>query len=338
MRILFILKERLYAKNTNSYGLVNSAKHVADYLETIGHECKIVHVVDANGIDAEVFKYRPDLVIIEALWVTGAKMKELINIPRYKHITLVVRVHSDIGFLSAETQALKYINDYIALDESGLYVSTNCLDFNSYLSKALNYDFLYLPNIITINPPHHAEPPVLKDHINIACFGSLRILKNQCYQAMCAIEMAERLGKRLRFHITVDAGMSEENNRYQVLRNLEEMFKNSPHELVKHDWMPNDKFQDLIAEMDLGLQLSYTESFNIVSADFVNNNVPIVVSRAISWMPWILKTSTTEYGRTVKKMMFAYRHRKSRHLIRWMKRNLLIYNTLAKAEWRSFLS
>lgn len=337
MKILFILKERLYAKNTNSYGLVNSAKHVADYLETLGHDCKIVHVIDANGIDAEVFKHRPDLVIIEALWVTGAKMKELINIPRYRHITWVVRVHSDIGFLAAETQALKYINDYIALNESGLYISTNSKDFNEYLSIALGYDFLYLPNIITLNSAHHAVPPVMSDHINVACFGSLRILKNQCYQAMCAIEMAERLNKRLRFHITIDAGMSEENNRYPVLRNLEEMFKNSEHELVKHDWMPNDKFQDLIATMDIGMQVSYTESFNIVSADFVNNNIPIVVSRAISWMPWIFKTSTTEYERTVRKLMFTYRHRKSRYLIKWMKRNLLIYNTLAKLEWRRFL-
>ena len=45
MKILFVLKERFYSKN-NSYGLINSSKQVADYLESIGNECKVVQVID----------------------------------------------------------------------------------------------------------------------------------------------------------------------------------------------------------------------------------------------------------------------------------------------------
>lgn len=336
MKILFILKERFYSKNTNSYGLINSSRHVADYLEKIGHQCKIVQVVDGNSIDAEVHQYRPDAVIIEALWVTGSKMKELIEIPRYKNITWVIRIHSDIGFLSAETMALKYVNDYIDINKSNLFISTNTPKFNEYLSQVMSHDFLYLPNIIKLSP---LIPPLYKptrDHIDIGCFGSLRILKNQCYQAMCAIAMADKLGKTLKFHITVDVGMNESNNRWPVLTNLEQMFRNSPHELVKHEWKSNHDFQHLITKMDIGLQLSYTESFNIVAADFVNNSVPIVVSDAIYWMPWLLKTSTVDYDKTVDKLISIYKHRNSRLLIRWMKLNLREYNRAAKVEWENF--
>jgi hypothetical protein len=336
MRILFVLKDRFYNKSSSkSYGLMNSSKQVALYLEKIGHECEIVQVVDGNGIDKVVYEYKPDMVIIEALWVTGDKIKELMEIPRYRHIKWVIRVHSDIGFLSAETLALAYINDYIQLKKDNLYVSCNNLEFNYYLSKTLQYNFTYLPNIIELK---FKEPEnVYKNHIDIGCFGSLRILKNQCYQAMCAIEAADKLGKQLKFHISVDIGMTESNSRFPVLKNLEEMFENSPHELVKHYWLENSDFHILINKMDIGLQLSYTESFNIVAADFVNQGVPIIVSDAIKWMPFFLKTSTVDYHKTIKKIVKVYKWRNLGIFKRWSRRNLVVYNETAKTDWLFFI-
>ena len=73
MKILFILKDRFYNQSKNSYGLINSSRQVAEFLETIGYECKVVQVVDYNAIDKELFQYKPDVVIIEALWVTRSR-------------------------------------------------------------------------------------------------------------------------------------------------------------------------------------------------------------------------------------------------------------------------
>ena len=92
MKILFVLKDRFYNKSyTNSYGLSNSARHVAKYLDEIGNECKIVSVIDGNCIDKEVYDFKPDLVIIEALCVAGKKLDELIK--KYRKIKWAVRVH-----------------------------------------------------------------------------------------------------------------------------------------------------------------------------------------------------------------------------------------------------
>jgi len=119
MRILFLLKERNFNKSyAHSYGLANSAIQVANYLETIGNVCKVISVVDGNAIDKEVYNFKPDIVIIEALWCPAYKLKELIELKRYENINWVVRVHSDIGFLSSESLALTYINEYIALDKT----------------------------------------------------------------------------------------------------------------------------------------------------------------------------------------------------------------------------
>lgn len=338
MKILFVLKDRFYNKyHSKSYGLINSSKQVSKYLEKMGHECKIVQVVDGNAIDSEVYEHKPNMVIIEALWITGSKMKELIETPRYKHIKWVVRIHSDIGFLSAETLGLKYVNDYIELTKENLFVSCNNLEFNYYLSQTLQYPFVYLPNIIEIKFRKPQEE--YKQYMDVACFGSLRILKNQCYQAMCSIDAADQLGKILRFHITVDINIDHKNEiSNPVLKNLEELFKDSRHELVKHYWLENDDFHVLIRKMDIGLQVSYTESFNIVSSDFVNQGVPIVVSDTIKWMPWFFKTSTVDYNKTIKKIIRVYKCRKSGILRWWLRRNLIIYNENSKLDWLKFIN
>jgi hypothetical protein len=335
MRILFILKERFYSQHkAGSYGLINSAKQVAEFLESIGNECKIVEVIDANSIDKEVFLYRPDLVVIEALWVSGDKMKELIEIPRYKHIKWAIRVHSNIGFLSAETLALKYINDYIELKKHNLYIALNNDEMNDHLSDAINYKFVHLPNIINIKyDSRHKED---KHHIDIGCFGSLRILKNQLFQAVCAMNAADKIGKKLKFHITADVD-EESKVKNPVLKNLEELFKNSKHELIIHSWLENIVFQHIISEMDIGMQLSYTESFNIVSADFINNDRLILVSPTISWMPGILQVSTVDYDEVVNKLVWLYKHKDS-FILKWYSRiKLIMYNTEAKSEWVEFI-
>lgn len=339
MKFLFILKDRSYnSDNSKSYGLSNSAWQVAAYLESLGHECKMVSVVDANCIDKEMFIYQPDVVVIEALWVMPAKLNELIELPRYANIQWVVRIHSDIGFLSAETLASTMVDGYIELNKSNLYISTNSKEFNRYYSAALDYDFYFLPNIITTEKNKPPRKPY-SQRIDIACFGALRILKNQCFQALCAMSAADQLNKKLYFHITTTSAENTVNVKPNpVLTNLETMFKNSEHELVIHHWMSHEDFEQLISTMDLGLQLSFTESFNIVTADFVNMGVPILVSDAVYWMPWFYKTSTTDYRKVVRKIKQFYRLRNCNLLRIPPRRALRKYNRNAERAWRCFVN
>jgi hypothetical protein len=343
MKILIILKERFYNNNpVKSYGLINSSSFIAEYLNAVGCKVKVVTVVDANGIDKEVNEYKPNMVIIEALWVPGPKMKELIEIKRYKHIRWVVRIHSDAGFLSAETFAMKLINDYIAINKSNLTIAPNNKEFTEYLSNALCYNFKYLPNIVEVKHRGIDCECGCSKIMDVGCFGSLRVLKNQLFQALVAIKAADLLNKKLRFHITTDVNIKKEAPGYPggsnpVLKNLQELFKNSPHELVEHPWEENDDFQKLIKKMDVGMQLSYTESFNIVAADFVNNNRVIIVSEAINWMPDILKASTVNYDEATEKLIYAYRNRHSAKLIKKMRESLIKYNAKAKVIWYNFI-
>ena len=52
--------------------------------------------------------------------------------------------------------------------------------------------------------------------------------------------------------------------------------------LVDHKWETWNKFITLVSTMDLLIQVSYTESFNMITADGISVGVPSVVSPVIT--------------------------------------------------------
>jgi len=142
-----------------------------------------------------------------------------------------------------------------------------------------------------------------KQHIDIAVFGAVRPLKNHLTQAIAAIRFAEEKGKHMRFHINVTR---IENNGDPVLKNLRQLFENSDHELVEHKWLDHDQFLDLISTMDMCLQVSFSETFNIVTADAVSMNVPVVVSPEITWISRLFKAKPTDPDHILKKMKLTW--------------------------------
>ena len=120
------------------------------------------------------------------------------------------------------------------------------------------------------------------------------------------------------------------------MRNIRELFKNSENRLIEHPWYKHREFLETISKMDIGMQVSFSESFNIVTADFVNAGVPIVVSDDIEWMPWILKTSPTSHQKMTRKLRIA---RMFPREIRFFQ-NLALdnYNQKARRSWLGFLN
>jgi hypothetical protein len=74
---------------------------------------------------------------------------------------------------------------------------------------------------------------------------------------------------------------------------------------MEYDWLSHDEFIDLVQRMDLGMQVSFTETFNIVTADFVNNNIPVVVSKEVSWVNPLFWSSTNKVESMIGKIKLA---------------------------------
>lgn len=302
-KILFILKKKQSSHpglKTISSGLFNSASFVNEMLVKNGFDSHIVEVKDNNEIDRQVTKYKADIVVIEALWVVPSKFDVLQKL--HPKVKWIVRIHSEIPFIANEGIAIEWIYEY--QKKKNVFISVNSDRAYSDFNKILKEKTIYLPNYYPVNLfKVGLNGKSQKKTLDIGCFGAIRPLKNQLYQAVTAIDYANEKNKELRLHINV---ARVENHGDPVLKNLRKLFENNPkHKLIEHTWLTHDEFVKLIRTLDLGLQVSFTETFNIVAADFVNNNVPVVVSDEIKWMSKFYKASPTDSEDIKSKISFA---------------------------------
>lgn len=334
MKILFLLKKHNnYGKHSYDIvrsGLLNSATITAKELSEHYHIETLVKVIsDSNSIDKEVFNYKPNVCILEAIWFTDAKLLKLTQL--HPKVKFVVRIHSEIPFLANEGDAIEKIRSYLPICR--VFVSFNSHEtYNDFRLCFPEYSdkILFLPNIYESELGEYIEKEHHHDTVNIACFGAIRPMKNQLIQAMAAITYAKSHRKKLHFH--VNASRLEQGGE-SVYKNITALFKDEPGcELIQHKWLHRKEFLELISRMDAGMQVSLTESFNIVAADFVLVGVPIVVSIDIEWMPEWSKVYPCNMEQILAKIedMIRYPH----SFVNSAKHHLKSYNHHSIKEWK----
>lgn len=317
---LFVLKRREDYSCDPSYsgsyqiatGMWNSAQFVVDAITEDGNITADIEMVqDANSIDAIVTSTDPAVVFIEGLWVTPEKFTELMALSRHAGRTWIVRVHSEIPFLASEGIAMNWIAKYL---EQGVLVACNAVrarDQIAAYARAMGYDeneiaalLPYLPNCYPTDfEPEQSTDLVSKSTLDIACFGAFRPLKNHLQQAICAVNFARENGKNLRFHINdrCDAGG------VGPARNVHDFFANLPaqYELVEHGWESHEQFLASLSNIDILMQVSFSETFNIVAADATFVGKPVVVSDEISWA-YPLYADPTDHMQLEQVLQLAY--------------------------------
>lgn len=342
MRILFILKKRELNKDSTDIsketGLFNSANFVHEMLLESSIDSKIVMVVDNNSIDREVHQFKPDIVIIEALWVVPEKFDILQKL--HPKVKWIIRIHSDMPFMSQEGIAMDWIFDYIK--HKNVIVSSNSpkmvkdIQLISNVIQKSGKIIPYLPNYYPINVIRQPkEIDYSKKTIDISCFGAIRPLKNQLIQAVAAIHFACKLDLKLHFHMNSGrleaSGLPVDHN----IRSLFEHMDQSKYYITFHNWTSHDNFTKIIREMDIGMQLSFSETFNIVGADHVVAGIPFLGSNEIPW--WTQgEISLNDTTNMVEWLENVYNNSKANVMLNQI--NLVKYSQESKKIWLDFLS
>lgn len=311
-KVLFILKQRANGqygswsfspdKKPLPSGLQVSATQMSYALDEMGYETKVVNVVDNNCIDREVHQFKPKYVIIEAFWVVPEKFEILKKL--HPTVTWSIRNHSKTDFLSHEGGMVGWALDYIRDGEALACNSVEATRDFKQLAIADGFDpsnVWYLPNYYRAPKPSMTKwqlawrefvsviapwtnKLVLKEEgiLNIGCFGAVRPLKNHLQQAVAAIIVANKHSVKLKFWINATR---VEGKADSILNSIRKLFERFPqHELVEMPWMSHEEFTANMVNMDLVMQVSNSETFNIVAADTVASGVPVLVSDEIPWM------------------------------------------------------
>lgn len=303
-------------------------------LSSMAVDTKMVEVVDNNSIDAAVTAYKPTHVIIEAFWVVPTKFDVLK--PLHPNISWIVRNHSEVPFLSSEGVAAEWVAGYLQRNVEVMCNSPRALADVQALARAYNYPdrlVTYGPNYypvenggaVTVHSDRSATT------INVGCFGAIRPLKNQFAQALAAITFARFLGVKLNFHIN---GSRIEGNGDPILKNIQALFA-ATHDctLVQHPWLPHADFLTLVATMDIMMQVSFSETYNIVGADAASMNVPLVASSELPWLGPYGHANPTDMDSMVSALQRVWLDPNPSVRLYQQRRDLRDYNVHSEGAW-----
>lgn len=243
------------------------------HAHAVRHNVDIVHLLD--------HAVRPYThVVISAPWLSVHDLRALIT--HYPDTQFVILSHSNVGFLQADPGGVHLLRKYHELTEfhCNLRVGGNSRKFVDWLRTAYGRDVVWLPNLYPIG---ECDPrPCVQTPLIIGAFGAVRPQKNFMTAAAAAVAIHRLLGVPVELHMSSGG----EGDQGTTIPAIEQMCSGlADFKLVRHDWNYWDQFIGLIGQCDLLLQPSYTESFNMITADGISVGVPSVVSSAISWAP-----------------------------------------------------
>jgi hypothetical protein len=95
--------------------------------------------------------------------------------------------------------------------------------------------------------------------------------------------------------------------------------------------MPHGQFKDLLRKMDICMQVSLSETFNIVTADAVVVGTPIVVSSEVAWTYPATFADPTDVNDIANALALVWENRE--HVVRASFVYLALYSRRARQRW-----
>lgn len=272
-------------------GLGVSSLHLAKILKKHGI-CVNVYGIWLGPDIEKILRQHPEIThaIIQAPWLDVNSLGSLLF--EFPQVKFAVICHSQIGFLQVEAGAVKLIREYLMLQDESINFSfaSNSKRFKDFVKKAYNSACAYLPNMYELERPSKGKKKRQNDSslLRIGSFGAIRLLKNHSTAAAAALELARKRGVDLEFWMSTQ----REEHGKGVLQMIQNLFAGlNWAKIVENPWQSWAAFRHTVGHMDLNMQISATETFNLVSADSVAEGVPIVGSESIEWLPnnWVAK-------------------------------------------------
>lgn len=308
--IIFYRNFMAYGGGNHSHiGLGVNALHTSRVLRKHHIRCDPYGVWTMDDIRGRLQKHPTTThVLIEAMWLSADQTATLMS--EFPDVHFLIRSHSQVGFLQVEAGAVKILRDLLYLQDGSLNltVSANSERLTTFIERTYRGRCTYLPNLYDFERASRRAPRV-HDHrlLRIGSFGALRILKNHTTAAAAAMVIAENRGSDLEFWVSVH----REEHGKGVLQTIRNMMDGVPGvKLVEQPWSQWPEFRRIVSHMDLCMQVSFTETFNIATADACAENVPSVTSTAIEWVPdhWKADADSVEEVARVGSALLSSRH------------------------------
>lgn len=283
-KVILAYKNFAANRNISHIGLGVSAINTAKVLRSDGVPTEVWPLVSPTDLLERLPESGTTHVVISAPWIPSADLQRLCN--RFPDVTFAMNCHSNVGFLQADANGVRLLREAIELEMGNynFHVAGNSRKFCRWVTASYGVPCAYLPNLYYLAPNRKATRPLWRAGVlRIGAFGATRPLKNFISAAGAALEISRDLKADL--ELWVSAGRTEGGGD-TILRAARALFQGMPNaKLVENGWQSWPQFRQTVGHMHLLLQPSYTESFNMVTADGIAEGVASAVSSAIDWVP-----------------------------------------------------
>jgi hypothetical protein len=223
------------------------------------------------------------VIVSSPAWITPNQFHDLCSL--YGQIEFVMLSHSGTSYLSIDFHGIQNIKGDIenTLSHHNMIVAAN----NPRSVKAFDGMFgnhtVYLPNLYDTTrfmPFTHPKP--IGHTLRVFNPGASRPWKNQLTAAQGAIILARRLGVNLEYYVNSKRPDGGE----RMIESRGELFRDLPGATITDvPWMPWPKFRSFCSTMNLLIEPSFDETFNVCVADAYAAGIPAVTSPSIEWAP-----------------------------------------------------
>ncbi len=332
MEVALAYKNFAASRAVSHIGLGVTALNSAKTLRDAGISADVWAIASAADLRTRLRSSAASHVVVSAPWIATSDLARLCA--EFKETQFAVTCHSNLGFLQADPNAMRLLREGLELRRTAwnFRMAANCDRLANWASEVYGIPCAWLPNMYHLDGETPKRERYSGGPLRIGAFGATRVLKNLMTAAGAALQVANGLRANLEFWIS--SGRNEGAG--SVVEAVRQMMNGLPNvKLIENGWQTWPQFRQTVRHMHLLLQPSYTESFNVVTADGVAEGVPSVVSDAIDWAPAAWKAPVDDasaMARVGRKLL------KSRWAAGQGLAALRAHNKRAMAAWGEFLA
>lgn len=292
IRFLLCYKNFGAFQGVSHIGLGVSAMNNAKMLNSVGIEAEVLPLKEQSELRKHLNLSQSrghyyTHVVVSAPWITTPAYSQLCAM--FPYVRFTMNCHSNVGFLQADSRGIELLREQLSLETgvSNFHVAGNSERLCNFVKAAYGDPCLYLPNLYYLdNIDRRSRPgwPQNGGVLRIGVFGATRTLKNILTSVGAALIIHHDLKSQT--EIWISTGREDSHEVGRILQSARNLVANVPGvELKSAPWCSWPQFRKIVGSMHLLMQPSYTESYNVVTADGCNEGVPSVVSEAITWAP-----------------------------------------------------
>lgn len=289
MSVLLCYKNFGAYQGISHIGLGVAAMNCAKVLNQLGIFTEVLPLKDQYDLGKHLAKTLVSFthVIVSAPWISTPVFSQLCAM--YPQTRFAMCCHSNVGFLQADSHGIELLREQISLETgvSNFHVAANSERLCEFIQEAYGDPCLYLPNLYYLDyVPRHSRPGWSQTGgvLRVGIFGATRTLKNILTAVGAALIIHRQL--KAQIEIWVNSGREDGPEVARIMRAVRALTVGMPGvELKNAPWAAWPQFRKIVGSMHLLIQNSYTESYNMVTADGCAEGTPSVVSSAVVWAP-----------------------------------------------------